>query len=96
MLNVGNPENAFLLGQLPSAGVGLLRIEFVVSSAIGIHPMALVHPERVTSSEALAQIRKRAAGFSAPVGAVSAVRGSGVALNERCIVRAFSNSSSFD
>ena len=66
MLNVGNPENAFLLGQLPSAGVGLLRIEFVVSSAIGIHPMALVHPERVTSPEALAQLRKRTAGFSSP------------------------------
>ena len=66
MLNVGNPENAFLLGQLPSAGVGLLRIEFVVSSAIGIHPMALVHPERVTNTEASAEIRKRTAGFEVP------------------------------
>lgn len=47
MLNVGNPENAFLLGQLPSAGVGLARIEFVISSWIGVHPMALLHPERV-------------------------------------------------
>jgi pyruvate,water dikinase len=63
MLNVGNPENAFLLGQLPSAGVGLLRIEFVVSSAIGVHPMALVHPERVTNAQAAAEIRKRTAGY---------------------------------
>jgi pyruvate,water dikinase len=66
MLNVGNPENAFLLGQLPSAGVGLLRIEFVVSSAIGVHPMALVHPERVTNPQAAAEIRKRTAGFEVP------------------------------
>jgi pyruvate,water dikinase len=66
MLNVGNPENAFLLGQLPSAGVGLLRIEFLVSSAIGVHPMALVHPERVTDSAALAELRKRTAGYASP------------------------------
>jgi pyruvate,water dikinase len=64
MLNVGNPDNAFLLGQLPSAGVGLLRIEFLVSSWIGVHPMALLHPERVTDPAQLAQIRKRTAGSS--------------------------------
>ncbi|MBS1118440.1 MAG: ppsA [Deltaproteobacteria bacterium] len=66
MLNVGNPENAFLLGQLPSAGVGLARIEFIVSSQIGIHPMALLHPERVTDPEALAEIRRRTAGLASP------------------------------
>lgn len=47
MLNVGSPETAFRVAQLPSAGVGLARIEFIVSSWIGIHPMALLHPERV-------------------------------------------------
>jgi pyruvate,water dikinase len=62
LLNVGNPENAFQLGLLPSAGVGLLRIEFVVSSWIGIHPMALLHPERVTNADALTAIRQRAGG----------------------------------
>jgi pyruvate,water dikinase len=66
MLNVGNPENAFLLGQLPSAGVGLARIEFIVSSHIGIHPMALLHPERVTEPAALAEIRRRTAGLASP------------------------------
>jgi pyruvate,water dikinase len=66
MLNVGNPEGAFLLGQLPSAGVGLLRIEFLVSSSVGVHPMALVHPERVTDPAALAEIRKRTAGYRYP------------------------------
>jgi pyruvate,water dikinase len=66
MLNVGNPENAFLLGQLPSAGVGLLRVEFLVSSSIGIHPMALVHPERVTEAGVAAEIKKRTSGFASP------------------------------
>jgi len=66
MLNVGNPEGAFLAGQLPSAGVGLLRIEFVVSSWIGIHPMALVHPERMTDPAVSATIKQRTAGFSSP------------------------------
>ena len=64
MLNLGNPENAFQLSQLPSAGVGLARIEFIVSSWIGIHPMALVHPERVTDPGVRADIDERTAGFA--------------------------------
>ncbi len=66
MLNVGNPENAFRLSQLPSAGVGLARIEFVVSSWIGIHPMALLYPERVRDAAVLAAIKRRTAGFDPP------------------------------
>jgi pyruvate,water dikinase len=58
MLNLANPERAFYLAQLPSDGVGLVRIEFVVSNWIGIHPMALLHPERITDGS-LAQIRAR-------------------------------------
>jgi pyruvate,water dikinase len=60
MLNLANPERAFHLAQLPTAGVGLLRIEFVVSSWIGIHPMALLHPEQITAAE-LAELRHRVA-----------------------------------
>jgi pyruvate,water dikinase len=66
MLNVGNPENAFQLGLLPSAGVGLVRIEFIVSAQIGIHPMALLHPERVSDPAALAQLRERTARAPSP------------------------------
>jgi pyruvate,water dikinase len=65
MLNVGNPESAFLLAQLPSAGVGLARIEFIVSDWIGVHPMALIHPERIEPEER-AEIRARARGHSSP------------------------------
>ena len=41
MLNVGNPEQAFRLSSLPNDGVGLAREEFIISSAIKIHPLAL-------------------------------------------------------
>jgi pyruvate,water dikinase len=58
MLNVGSPAAAFRLGQLPSAGVGLLRTEFLVSSWIGVHPMALIHPERVVDPGERSQIHK--------------------------------------
>ncbi len=39
-LNVGQPEKAFALRQLPNEGVGLARLEFIISQAIGIHPKA--------------------------------------------------------
>jgi pyruvate,water dikinase len=63
MLNVGNPETAFLLAQLPVAGVGLLRMEFVVSSWIGVHPLALLQPERVSDERVRAALKKRIADY---------------------------------
>ncbi len=46
-MNIGDPAQAFALSALPNDGVGLARMEFIVSSAIRIHPMALLHPEKV-------------------------------------------------
>ena len=43
MLNVGNPDQAFSLSFLPNDGVGLAREEFIISSTIQVHPLALVH-----------------------------------------------------
>ncbi len=43
MMNVGIPEQAFAQGQIPNDGVGLARLEFVINSHIGIHPLALLH-----------------------------------------------------
>jgi pyruvate,water dikinase len=67
LLNVANPDHAFALAQLPSAGVGLLRIEFVISGWIGIHPMAAAHPERLTDPAVRAQIMERCRGYAGPV-----------------------------
>jgi pyruvate,water dikinase len=66
MLNVGSPVAAFTLGQLPSAGVGLLRTEFVVSSWIGVHPMALLHPERVDNPLEVGKIKELVRGSASP------------------------------
>ncbi len=66
MLNLASPESAFRLAQLPSAGVGLLRIEFLISNWIGVHPMALLHPERVPDDAMRAEVRRRARLFASP------------------------------
>jgi pyruvate,water dikinase len=41
-LNVGNPERAFSFAQIPNAGVGLARLEFVINNMVGVHPRALL------------------------------------------------------
>jgi pyruvate,water dikinase len=40
-MNVGNPELAFEFAQLPNAGVGLARLEFIINTSIGVHPKRL-------------------------------------------------------
>uniref|UniRef100_A0A7S2SLM2 Pyruvate, water dikinase n=1 Tax=Mucochytrium quahogii TaxID=96639 RepID=A0A7S2SLM2_9STRA len=50
MVNIGNPEKAFETSLLPAAGVGLARMEFILNK-MKVHPMALVHPERLTDEE---------------------------------------------
>ena len=47
MMNVGVPEHVFTQGQIPCDGVGLARLEFIIASHIGIHPLALVHFEEL-------------------------------------------------
>ncbi len=63
MLNLANPAAALRWWRLPAAGVGLARMEFIVNAHIRIHPMALVHPERVTDQAALREIEEMTRGF---------------------------------
>ena len=63
MLNLANPSAAFRWWRLPVDGVGLARMEFVVSNAVRVHPMALAHPERVTDPDTRAQIEALTAGY---------------------------------
>ena len=42
MMNVGNPQLAFDFAQLPNAGVGLARVEFIINNNIGVHPKAIL------------------------------------------------------
>jgi pyruvate,water dikinase len=63
LINLGDPEQAFGLSLLPVDGVGLAREEFIITNAIGIHPMALLHPER-TDAATQDEIKKRIRGFA--------------------------------
>ncbi|ATR84117.1 phosphoenolpyruvate synthase [Pseudomonas sp. FFUP_PS_473] len=67
MMNVGNPDRAFDFAQLPNAGVGLARLEFIINRMIGVHPKALLNyaglPQELKDS-----VDKRIAGYDDPVG----------------------------
>jgi pyruvate,water dikinase len=63
MMNVGNPELAFEFAQLPNAGVGLARVEFIINNVIGIHPKAILDVERLPASKR-EEIKRRARGYA--------------------------------
>ncbi len=65
MMNVGNPELAFEFSQLPNAGVGLARVEFIINNVIGVHPKAILDIERQTASHR-EEILRRARGYASP------------------------------
>jgi pyruvate,water dikinase len=66
MVNLANPELAYHTAMLPNDGVGLLRMEFIVSEHIRVHPMALVSPEKVASKTARAEITRLARNYAQP------------------------------
>ncbi|MBI4123466.1 MAG: phosphoenolpyruvate synthase, partial [Betaproteobacteria bacterium] len=53
-MNVGNPQLAFEFAQLPNAGVGLARLEFIINNEIGVHPRACLEHEKLP-----AELRKK-------------------------------------
>ncbi|ARR53352.1 hypothetical protein HY78_07815 [Rhizorhabdus wittichii DC-6] len=65
LVNVADPDRAFRIGQLPVDGVGLARIEFIIARTIGVHPMALLHPERISDRRVRASIARRTGGAGA-------------------------------
>ncbi len=65
MMNVGNPELAFDFAQIPNAGVGLARLEFVINNMIGIHPKAILELNTLPAS-LREEILRRARGYENP------------------------------
>jgi len=63
MLNVANPAAAFRWWRLPSDGVGLARMEFIIGHEIKVHPLALLHPEAVRSRAERAAIARLVRGW---------------------------------
>ena len=66
MVNVGNPSHAFSFSRTPNQGVGLARLEFIISNMIGIHPKALLEFEQLPD-ELKKEISHRIAGYESPV-----------------------------
>jgi len=58
MMNLGNPDQAFELSFLPVDGVGLAREEFIINSYIGVHPLALLHFDKLKDKSAKEKIEK--------------------------------------
>jgi pyruvate,water dikinase len=63
MMNIGNPEEAFRLSFLPNDGVGLAREEFIISTYIKAHPMALLEYDRLDDASVRAEIEELTAGY---------------------------------
>lgn len=64
MLNLANPAEAFSLSFLPNDGVGLARMEFIVSNFIKVHPLALVHYDQIADSADKREISRLTADYS--------------------------------
>lgn len=63
MLNMANPAAALRWWRLPSDGIGLARMEFIINNAIRIHPMALLYPERIADKTSRRTIDALTAGW---------------------------------
>ena len=64
LVNLGNPELAFQTALMPCDGVGLARMEFIINEHIRVHPMAVLHPERITDTAVRAQVQALSAGYA--------------------------------
>jgi pyruvate, water dikinase len=65
MMNVGNPQLAFEFAQMPNAGVGLARLEFIINNNIGIHPRAILDYPTIDDDLRLA-VESAARGYASP------------------------------
>jgi phosphoenolpyruvate synthase len=65
-MNVGNPQLAFDFCQLPNDGVGLARLEFIISNTIGIHPKACLEFASL-APDLKAQVARQSRGYANPV-----------------------------
>ena len=63
MMNIGSPDHAFMYSQIPNDGVGLAREEFIIDSHIKIHPLALLHFDKIEDKATRAEITKLTQGY---------------------------------
>ena len=64
-MNIGNPQLAFGFAQLPNAGVGLARLEFIINNEIGVHPRACLEFESL-SNDLKSKLKEKSRGYADP------------------------------
>ncbi len=63
MTNCADPDSAFQTSFLPVTGVGLARLEFIITNSIKVHPMALIHPEQIEDKRIVHEINELTAAY---------------------------------
>ena len=64
MMNIGNPQEAFRLSFIPNDGIGLAREEFIITTYIKVHPLALVNFDKLADPVAKTEIARLTAGYT--------------------------------
>lgn len=65
-INIADPDRAYELSFLPVNGVGLARMEFIITNYIKVHPMAICQPDKILDEKTKDQIKKLSEGFDSP------------------------------
>ncbi len=65
LVNIANPDNACEISLLPIDGAGLVRLEFIIAQRIGVHPMAVAHPEKVHDDAFIRFAQQKIIGYGA-------------------------------
>lgn len=64
MMNMADPDQAFVRAAIPNDGVGLARVEFIIANSIQTHPMACARPDLVADKAVLAAIAEKSAAYA--------------------------------
>jgi len=64
MMNLGEPDSAFLTSFIPNDGVGLARLEFIINNYIRIHPLALLNYQKIKDGKTKKQIDEITIGYA--------------------------------
>ncbi len=63
MMNLGEPDQAFLSSFIPNDGVGLARLEFIINNYIKVHPLALINYNKIKDAKVKKQIDEITKGY---------------------------------
>ena len=66
LVNIAAPDRAYSLSQLPVDGVGLARLEFIITNTIQAHPMAFLQPEKISDKRILKALHALTANYETP------------------------------